>query len=331
MSKIDDLCAWRYFLAFAKTGNLTTAAQTLQVEVSGISRAIAGLEKALGCELVRHSSRPMELTDTGKIVVKRMRPIVQAHDELMQKIIDDNSALTGNIRLSSAPGFAARRLTPLLQRFHDIHPEITVEILSGHKPVDVQKGLCDVATVTGTPNVPGLYYMSRGRNVYLPVASPEYISKHGMPLHPVNLRSHTGLVYSGPVREETKVMYRGGVAGRAEPVLFGSAIRSTDILAIRSALLEGMGVAVDMPLVQIYEDLLEGRLVAILPGWFHPPVECFMVAGRDAWHMKRVRIFMEWYAKAMQELFDFYEQSVSAVVGLPLDDVKIDRNQIFRT
>lgn len=55
------------------------------------------------------------------------------------------------------------------------------------------------------------------------------------------------------------------------PVEYGTAVRSTDVLAIREAVLAGMGVAADMPLVQIYEDLTEGRLVPILPGWSRPP------------------------------------------------------------
>lgn len=328
MSKLDDLMAWRYLVAFSKTGTLQAAADMLGVDVSNISRSIAALEKALGCDLIRHNARPMQLSDTGKMVVRRMGQILKAHDSLMQRIIDDNSALTGNIRLSSAPGFAARRLTPLLQRFQELHPGITVEILSGFKPIDVQKGLCDVATITGEPTLPGLCYMSRGRNVYLPVASPAYIQKHGMPIDPVSLRQHTGLVYNGPVREETKVLYRGD---KVSPIVFASCIRSTDILAIRNALLEGMGVAVDMPLVQIYEDLLAGRLVAILPGWFHPPVECFIVASHEAWHMKRVRIFLEWYAKEMQALFASYESQISDVVGLPKDIQTYDRNKLYRT
>ena len=320
--------AWRYLVAFSKNGTLQAAADMLDVDVSNVSRSIAALEKALGCDLIRHNARPMQLSDTGKMVVRRMGQILRAHDSLMQKIIDDNSALTGNIRLSSAPGFAARRLTPLLQKFQELHPGITVEILSGFKPTDVQKGLCDIATITGEPTLPGLCYMSRGRNVYLPVASPAYIQKHGMPIDPVNLRQHTGLIYNGPVREETKLLYRGD---KAAPIVFASSIRSTDILAIRNALLEGMGVAVDMPLVQIYEDLLAGRLVAILPGWFHPPVECFIVASHEAWHMKRVRIFLKWYAKEMQALFASYESQISDMVGLPKDIQTYDRNKLYRT
>ena len=328
MPRTDDLTSWRYFVAFARSGTLTAAAKTLQIEPSNISRAIVALEKALGVELVRHNSRPLVLTDAGKTALKRIETILRAHDSLVETLMNDNRALVGNIRLSSAPGFAARRLTALLHQFREIHPEITVEILSGLKEADVQKGFCEVATLTGEPTLPGLVYMSRGRNVYLPVTSPEYIRKHGMPVVPDNLRAHTGYVYCGPVREETKTLYR---AGRAEPVQFGQTVRSTDILAIRQALLDGMGVAVDMPLVQIVEDLKEGRLVPILPGWFRPPVECFMVTSRAGWRSKRVRVFLEWYAKAMQALFAAYESDVSAILGLPEAELKWDRDKIYFT
>ena len=119
VSKLDDLASWRFLVAFSKAGTLSAAAQSLDVDVSAVSRGIAGLEKALGCELIRHNARPMELSDTGKFVLRRMTQILRAHDSLMQKVLDENRALSGNIRLSSAPGFAARRLTPLLQRFHE--------------------------------------------------------------------------------------------------------------------------------------------------------------------------------------------------------------------
>ncbi len=326
MTRIDDLSAWRYFVVFARLGKLTTAAQALQVEPSNISRAIASIEKSLGVALVRHNSRPLELTDAGRIALKRMETILRAHDSLIATLIHDNLALEGNIRLSSAPGFAARRLTPLLHQFRKLHPEMTIEILGGLKEADVQKGFCEVATLTGEPRLPGLVYMSRGRNVYLPVASPEYIRKFGMPFTPENLRAHAGYVYNGPVREETKFLRRGG---REEAVQFGKSVRSTDILAIRQGVLDGMGVAVDMPLVQIAEDLEEGRLMPILPGWFRPPVECFIVTSKSRWRSRRVRVFFEWYAKAMQKLFASYEERVSAFVGLPIETNEYDRGKIY--
>lgn len=316
------------FLAFASTGTLTAAARALETEPSSISRAIAGLERTLGCELLSHSTRPLRLTDAGRTAVQRMTAILRAHDSLMESLREGNQALEGRVRLSSAPGFASRQLTPLLAQFASLQPGIRVEILSGLTESELAKGLCDVATLTGEPTTSGLVWMSRGRNVYLPVASPDYVMKHGSPMHPRDLKHHTGYIYNGPVRQETRELIRGNTV---EPVNFGTSIRSTDILAIRSTLIAGNAIAVDMPLVQIVEDLEAGRLVPILPGWFRPPVECFIATNRDAWHARRVRVFLEWYAREMQKLFESYEKRVSSIVGLPPDINHPDRSAIFRT
>ena len=304
MSKTDDLSAWRVFVTVARSGTLSAAAKALDVEVSSISRAIGGLEKALGCELIRRNMRPMKLTEA---------------------LVNDNRALTGRVRLSSAPGFATRKLVPFIREFTEAHPGISVDIQTGGTEADVAKGFVDVAVITGEPTLPGLVYVSRGRNLYLPVASPDYISRNGLPVTPEQLRQHRGYIYAGPVRPETKVLRRGAVSA---PVEYGTAVRSTDVLAIREAVLAGMGVAADMPLVQIYEDLAEGRLVPILPGWSRPPVECYIVTNRDAWHMKRVRVFFEWFAAAMRSTFAGYERAVSSFVGLPPDNPPAERTEI---
>lgn len=112
MSKTDDLSAWRVFVTVARSGTLSAAAKALDVEVSSISRAIGGLEKALGCELIRRNMRPMKLTEAGQAALKRMETILRAHDGLMEALVNDNRALTGRVRLSSAPGFATRKLGP---------------------------------------------------------------------------------------------------------------------------------------------------------------------------------------------------------------------------
>ena len=67
MTKLDDLTAWRYLIAFSKTGTFLAAANLLEVDVSNISRGITALERALGCDLIRRNSRPMELSETGRI------------------------------------------------------------------------------------------------------------------------------------------------------------------------------------------------------------------------------------------------------------------------
>ena len=98
MSKTDDLSAWRVFVTVARSGTLSAAAKALDVEVSSISRAIGGLEKALGCELIRRNMRPMKLTEAGQAALKRMETILRAHDGLMEALVNDNRALTRQTR-----------------------------------------------------------------------------------------------------------------------------------------------------------------------------------------------------------------------------------------
>jgi DNA-binding transcriptional LysR family regulator len=328
MPGIDDLGAWRAFAAFARRGTMTAAAEELGVEPSSVSRMIAGLEKDLGCELIRHNVRPIALTEHGAAALKKAEAILRAVDSLKDSLQNDASALTGRIRLSSAPGFATRRLMPILEPFSRANPKISIDIMTGVGPDGVAKGVCDVAVVTGEPVQPGLVCTSRGRNLYLAVASPAYISRHGLPVRPEDLERHHGYVYAGPVRGETKFLCRGT---HSAPVRYGTTTRSTDVLAIRQAVIDGTGVAVDLPLVQIYEDLIEGRLVPILPGWSREPCECFVITNRSAWRMRRVRVFFEWFAGAMRKYFKSCEEAASAIVGLPPDRPPRPREQIFIT
>ena len=90
MAKTDDLQAWRSFIVFARSGTLTAAAKALETEPSSISRAISGLERTLGVELIRHGVRPLVLTDAGRMAHKRMETILRAHDSLMDALKDDN-------------------------------------------------------------------------------------------------------------------------------------------------------------------------------------------------------------------------------------------------
>lgn len=328
MSRVDDLTAWRYFLVFAQSGSLANAAKILDVESSNISRAIRALEKNLGVALVRHNVRPLQVTEEGAFVVKRMTKILGQYERMLDRVKKGNRRLTGRIRLNVPPGFAVHHLTPLLTPFLAEYPDVMVDIMTGKTEEDVHKGICDVTTVTGVPTLSGLYYKSRGRNVYLAVASARYVKEHGMPLHPSELRDHVGYVYVGPVRKETKVLQRGS---QSYPVRFARAIHSTDIISIRDAVLHGNGVAVDLPLLQIVDYLLSGDLVPILPGWSRPATECFIVTNRSAWHSKRIRVFFEWYAATLQAYFDSIEEKVASIVGLPAQSQRFDRQTLYQT
>ena len=96
----------------------------------------------------------------------------------------DSTGLEGQIRVSVAPGFATRYLVPMLARFSEHYPNITFEIQVGMGAADLKKQKTDVAIITGNPEDPKLMTLPRGRNIYLPLASPAYIRRTACRLNP---------------------------------------------------------------------------------------------------------------------------------------------------
>ena len=71
-----DLRLLEYFLAVAKVGNITRAAELLHVTQPTISRQLTDLEEALGAKLLLRGKRQVTLTDAGVLFQQRAAEIL---------------------------------------------------------------------------------------------------------------------------------------------------------------------------------------------------------------------------------------------------------------
>ena len=94
-------------------------------------------------------------------------------------------------------------------------------------------------------------------------------------------------------------------------------MRFGNILAIKRSVLDGLGIAVDLPLLHCAQEIASGQLIPILPGWYHPPVECFIVTTKSNWRMRRHRIFLQWFQPRLQAFFREQEELVAPFWRLP--------------
>jgi DNA-binding transcriptional LysR family regulator len=314
MSKLDDLGAWRLFASLCRTKNFTDTAAEFDLEVSSVSRAIASLEKNLGQELISRSVRPFQLTKNGLIAAEYVDNLLRIHHEMISELQSRNTELEGRIRLSLAQGFVERFLMPLLMEFNSLYPDVSFDVVGGGSLLDVLHYRADIAVVSAHPSDPRLMSFSRGRNVYVPIASPDYIARFGMPKTPEDLAGHQLLAYAGSVRESTKELSNGT---ERRKVCWDKVVRIGNILAIKRSVLDGLGVCVDMPLLHCAEEIAAGRLVPILPGWYKPPVECFIVTTKANWHVRRHRLFVEWLQQKLRNFFAEKENLVRPYWTLP--------------
>lgn len=312
MDQRFNLEAWKALCAVEEAGSLTAAAAKLDAETSTVSRLIAGLEKTLGRELVRRTERPITITEDGRRAAQGVNPILKAHAAFIAKMTNDTSAMTGTIHLSVAAGLLHDKLMPILADFQAIYPDINFDISSGRKVAECLAGTVDIASVSAEVTEKGVICLPRGRSVFLPVASPEYLQQNGIPLKPEDLRNHTGFVYNGPVRPQTEALE---LNGQVRPIRFKSMIHATDILMIKQAVLDGRGIAVDMPLLHCADEIAAGRLQIILNGWHRPPIPAFAVCSAAGWHIRRIRVFMQWWCDRFLQEFEATEKVARAVLG----------------
>lgn len=145
----DDI---RIFLAVARIGSLSGAARHLDVQHSTVSRRLQHLEASLGVRLLDRKRSGYELTPAGEDLREaalRMEREVLNVDGTLQGL---DASLKGTLRITTVGNIASSFLMPMLSRFSQTYPEITVELSVSNADVSLPEREADIAIrVTSTP------------------------------------------------------------------------------------------------------------------------------------------------------------------------------------
>ena len=118
----------RAFVAVAKTGNFTTAAQTLHVTQSALSGLIKELEQTLGARVVDRSTRRIVLTEIGRELFPLFSQMIDDLDGALANVADHTQLRKGVVRLA-APQLMCCTLVPhALAAYRAAHPDIDVRV-----------------------------------------------------------------------------------------------------------------------------------------------------------------------------------------------------------
>jgi DNA-binding transcriptional LysR family regulator len=129
-----ELRQLRAFVRVAHAGTFTRAAEELHLTQSAVSTAIGKLEAELGFELLRRTSRGVELTEAGEAVFERAREIVAGADAIRSDLAALRGLLEGTVVLGTMLPPGPVDLPGLLASFHAEHPGVTVRVREGSAP-----------------------------------------------------------------------------------------------------------------------------------------------------------------------------------------------------
>lgn len=270
-----DLLHLRAFMAVAERSSFRQAAKALELSPSAVSQAVRTLESRLQVALLRRSTRSVALTQAGAQLFEQLRPTLNQLDSALLAASQSGGEIGGRLLLNMPRNAATQLLSPLFSDFLKAHPGISLEITTQDGLVDIVREGHD-AGIRFPESVPrDMVAVAIGpQQRFAVVASAEWASTHGLPLHPddlmrlpcIRLRFPSGTVYQWQFRRGEEAM----TASVAGPMTVDD-----QGLALLSAL-DGLGWA------YVYEALAEphvreGRLVKALVDWcpFEPGFQLY--------------------------------------------------------
>jgi DNA-binding transcriptional LysR family regulator len=118
----------RAFVALAKTGNFTLAAQYMHVTQSALSGLIKELEQTLGVRVVDRSTRRIALTDTGNELYPLFSQMIDDLDRALANIADQAELRKGIVRVAVPQLMACTLLPQVIAAWRQHYPDIGISL-----------------------------------------------------------------------------------------------------------------------------------------------------------------------------------------------------------
>lgn len=290
MHRFEELAA---FVAVVEAGSFTAAADRLGAAKSAVSRRVSALEDRLGVQLMRRTTRRLNLTDTGRSFYEHSARILADLDEAEAAVLQEHGELRGTLRVALPLSFAVRHMSQPVAEFQRRHPRVRFDFDLNDRRVDlVQEGM-DLAIRIGHLDDSTLIARRLFDARAVVCASPQYLAKHGTPRVPEDLESHRCLVYSN-VATPGRWRYRGPNDAEHEvDINVDTTATSGDFL--RELAVQGRGIVLQ-PTFIACDSVCNGDLVPVLTDFEWPVTPAYAIYPPTRHLSYRVRAFIDFLA-----------------------------------
>ncbi|MCR9266493.1 MAG: LysR substrate-binding domain-containing protein [Alphaproteobacteria bacterium] len=275
-----DLNLIPLLIAVAEERNFRAAADRLGVTRSAVSQGVRRLEDALGQQLVMRTTRSVRLTEAGSRLVESVRgPLQSVQDALEAR----DEVPRGRLRLAVASIAEPFLAGPLLARFAEQHPEVTIDVTVTDDEFDIVAHGFDAGVRLGEVIEQDMIAVPvGGPQREIAAASPGYLTSSGTPKHPSDLLKHRCIGWR-PAPETAPWRWEFSDAGQPFNVAVEPQVTTNDLrLMLRVAIANG-GITFG-PWECFEEFFAQGSLVPLLEEYL-PPFAGFYLYFPQRLHM----------------------------------------------
>ena len=296
MDKLNNI---QVFCRIVELGTFAAVAREMNLSAMMISKYVAQLEKSLGVVLINRTTRSLSLTEAGESYYNRSKQLLEDFNDLEESTSQMGSTVKGNLRINAPIDFGGIYLVPAIEAYQQIYPEVKIQMSLDNKPINLRKGLYDIAILVTDTLDPGVVARKITQTELCTYASPDYIVKNGSPNTLNELSNHRCLQYTDTPHGEHWIFNSNG---KIEKIKTTWSFASNNGRALCKAAALGMGI-VQAPKLSVIDYLNKKQLVEILPEYRIPSLFVYATYLQRRFYPAKLSTFIDF-------LTTYYEKKV---------------------
>ncbi|MCU7998273.1 LysR family transcriptional regulator [Shewanella sp. SM95] len=193
---MDRLEAAKVFVTIVERGSMISAANTLDMSRSMVTRYLSEMEEWSGARLLHRSTRSLSLTPAGEQVLDYCHRLLELANEVPAVSHAAVAIPRGLLRISCSQFLAHQILAPVVQQYLAGYPQASVNFHVSSQTVDLVAERIDLAIRITNELDPNLIARRLGECESVVCAAPSYLAARAAVLHPEDLTQHNCLTYS---------------------------------------------------------------------------------------------------------------------------------------
>ncbi|MBV6692880.1 LysR substrate-binding domain-containing protein [Serratia quinivorans] len=295
---MDKIGRLRVFIQVAEVGSFIRASQILLMPKTTVSAAIQQLEHEMGTRLFHRTTRRVQLTSDGELLLEKARSLlfdVQALESLFHR---QNGPIGGRLTVDVPSRIARRMIVPALPDFFLQYPEIQLFLSASDRSVDlIQEGI-DCVVRVGNLSDSSLVSQPLGRLSMINCASPDYLQRYGTPEHPGQLEDHWVVGYAQPTLAGAD-SWQWQQDGQHFEKTLPSRVTVNNVENYIGCCLVGLGM-MQIPRFDVQHYLDNGSLCEILPQARPSAMGMALLYPHRRQRSARLTAFSEWFSQLIK-------------------------------
>lgn len=261
----SGLVEFEVVLAVARRKSFRAAASDLDMSTTAVSNAVASLETRIGVRIFHRTTRSVYLTQAGEVFVSQIEPAIATLNGAMSVAAEQQFTPIGSLRINSSLGAALMVFKPVLLKYLQAYPGMSVEVSTEGKMVDIIAQGFDAGLRVSSRVPQDMIRVPISKSVSMAVVgSPDYFSRHPEPAVPRDLTAHDCIRARLPSGAASPWEFE--IEGVRLPFHVSGQLVLDAPLLMLEAVKQGAGLA-QLPEWYINEALKSGQVVTVLEPW----------------------------------------------------------------